>query len=367
IGKATSKKSVGWAQVYIDEDRKFRLAHIPSEQVIAVYNPEDAETLLYAVRYYPVQALSSKDELVEVIRAEVWDEKQVTYYQQNPETKAYELYVFRDGSVNPRPHIFTTLKYGNKVEQKNGQGWGRVPLIPMYNNDEVMYDLQPIRRHIDVYDVVESDFANNLEDIQDIYWILKGYSGENLDTFLQEVKKYKTLKISEEGDAKAESIEIPTEARKVALDRLNDDIFKFGRGFDPSKTGDGNITNIVIKSRYTALDLKAAEFEAQCREFIDKVMFFLNRYFEITNEAFRVQDYDVIFNRSQIFDETELLEANAAQQGAVSEDTRLANHPWVDDVAEEKAKMEAEKPEIMITEPEDGVNDDEGQGTAAAD
>jgi SPP1 family phage portal protein len=361
IGKAASKKYIGWAQPYI-ENGKFMLAHIPSEQVVPVYNPENADELLYALRYYPVQVLNAQDEMTEVYRVEVWDSVQVTYYQQNPDTKAYAMYEFKDGSQNPRPHRKSTLKYGDKIATQEAKSWDRVPLIPFYNNDENLYDLQPVKRHIDIYDVVESDFANNLEDIQDIYWILKGYNGTNIDTFLSEVRKYKTLKVDETGDAKAESIDIPTEARETMLNRLNDDIFKFGRGFDPSKTGDGNITNIVIKSRYSALDLKASEFEGQCREFIDRVIWFLNKFFEITGGGEQIADYDVTFNRSQIFNETEILAANASQQGAVSEDTRLSNHPWVDDIQEEKKKMEAEKPAIVIPDDIEEDIDDEQEG-----
>jgi len=357
-GKAASKKFIGWAQPYISGDEKFKLMHIPSEQVIAMYKTDDADELDYAIRFYPVTILNSKDEMVKVIRVEVWDDIQVTYYQQDPENKEYK---FLEGVVNPRPHMIQKLQYGDTVTQSENLSWGKVPLIPFYNNDERVHDLKPVRRHIDVYDIVESDFANNLEDIQDIYWVLKGYNGTNLDTFLNEVRKYKTLKVSDEGDAHAESVNIPTEARTAMLDRINDDIFRFGRGVDTSKTGDGNITNIVIKSRFANLDLKANEFESECRDFIDRVMRFLNRYLQINGQT-PVGDYDVTFNRSMIMNETEILTANAGQQGNVSDETRLSNHPWVDDVAEEQERLEAEKPDVELDD--DDLEDDiDGQGS----
>ena len=36
-------------------------------------------------------------------------------------------------------------------------------------------------------------------------------------------------------------------------------------GFDPTKVGDGNITNVVIQSRYTLLDLKANALEKRLK------------------------------------------------------------------------------------------------------
>ena len=92
-----------------------------------------------------------------------------------------------------------------------------------------------------------------------------------------------------------------------------------------------------------------------------RVMRFLNRYLQINGQT-PVGDYDVTFNRSMIMNETEILTANAGQQGNVSDETRLSNHPWVDDVAEEQERLEAEKPDVELDD--DDLEDDiDGQGS----
>ena len=359
IGKASAKKAIGWAQVYLDPLGAFKLKHMPSEQCIPAYSAADADVLEYMIRYYPVQAMLASGEVTTVKHVEIWDEKVVTRYQEHPDTKEY-------AQVGPATgHMTRTLSYAGQPAQETPEGWGAVPFIPLINNDEALYDLQDVKNYIDVYDFVVSDFANNLEDIQDVYWVLKGYNGENMDSFLSEVRKYKTLKVSEEGDAKAETVDIPHEARNVMLETANDDIFKFGRGVDTSKTSEGDITNVVIKARFANLDLKASEFETQIEAFIDRLMLFYNRYLDIQRKP-RIEDYSVVFNRSQIFNETEILEANAKQAGSISEETRLSNHPWVDDVEEELRRLEDEKPEITIPEETPatggGAIDTQGQG-----
>lgn len=355
IAKDAAKKGIGWAQAYINDEGEFRLMRIPSEQVIPVYKADDADELDFVIRYYTVCVEGKDGKPRDVTQVEVWDEINVYIYQQDPDSGIY-------AEVSRRPHIKSVVRYGEQTAygseeeaaaaaEANAEffSWGEVPFIPLYNNDERIYDLKEVRGLLDNYDVIVSDFANNLEDMQDVYWVLKGYHGENLSKFLDEVRRYKTLKVSEEGSATTETVEIPTVAREAMLGILNDNIFKFGRGVDTSQTGDGNLTNIVIRARFANLDLKASEFETQVTEFIDEVVELLNRYLEINDQP-QLEDYEVTFNRSMIINETEMLAANAGQQGAISEYTRLNNHPWVDDVSDEIEKIEEEKSEVVIPE-----------------
>jgi SPP1 family phage portal protein len=356
IAKEAAKTSIGWGHVYIDKNKDFRVMHIPSSQCIPVYNGSDAEELTAVYRFYEVDAMTKSGAIVKVTRVEYWTQETVTIYQQNPDTLNYELY------EEERKHIQQKYAVGKKIETLEGKSWGIVPFIPFYNNDENVFDLQTVKNYIDVYDVVTSDFANNLEDFQDVYWILKGYNGESLSTFLADVKKYKTLKTAEDGDAKTEQIQIPHEARTKMLDRLNDDIFKFGRGVDTDKAASGNLTNVVIKARFANLDLKASEFETQCKEFISKVIDLYNVYQIIILNGFPIGSYTVTFNRSLIFNEKELLDANALQQGKVSELTRLQNHSWVTDAEKEIKQMEEEMQlinPIILDDAEDNAEDGE--------
>ncbi len=350
--KDAAMKCIGWAQPYVDQAGAFRLMRIPPEQCIPVYDEADADLLLSVIRFYPVTVNGKDGRPVSGVRAEVWTAQDVTVYLRVEGEQDFAV------EQPTRPHMTQSVTYGQRVEEQTGRSWGRVPLVPLYNNDDRHSDLKGVRRYIDAYDAVESDFANNLADIQDVFWVLKGYDGQNMNTFLDEVRKYKTLKVSEEGDARAETVQIPTEARQALLDRLNDDIFKFGRGMDPSKTGDGNITNIVIKARYSNLDLKASEFEAQLDDFVAVLVDFLNIYLGLYGKQ-PVPEYEVVFNRSQIINETELLGANAGQQGSISEETRLSHHPWVDDVFSEQKRLQNEKPDIDLTPPslDDGAGE----------
>lgn len=79
--------------------------------------------------------------------------------------------------------------------------FGRVPFIPFFNNGFHRDDLTPIKGLIDTYDKTYSGFINDLEDIQEIIFVLSGYEGESLSEFLTQLKKYKTIKLDSEDGA----------------------------------------------------------------------------------------------------------------------------------------------------------------------
>jgi putative lipase involved disintegration of autophagic bodies len=67
-------------------------------------------------------------------------------------------------------------------------------------------------------------------------------------------------------------VDIPYEARKVKLELDEKNIYRFGMGFNSAQLGDGNITNVVIRSRYALLDLKCNKLEIRLKEFLRKII-----------------------------------------------------------------------------------------------
>lgn len=347
-GKEASKKIRGWLQPYIDSEGNFDYKRIPTEQVVPVYKANNANELEFVIRYYSVTVLNQEGNAVKVNRVEVWDDEEVTYYQESTFDGLYRL--LDEGQMeemlgsefpNPKYHFQRTMEYGQTTETVEELSWGKPPFIPLENNDELTNDLKPVKSFIDAYDIVKSDFVNNLEDFQDVYWILKGYEGQNLNEFLEQVKKYRSLKVAEDGDARAETIDIPEKARKEALEGLERDIFTFGQGVNPNELSGGNITNVVIKSRFANLDLKADQFEDEIRQFIEEFIDFYNIYREMNNEP-PIEIEDMTFNRSMIMNEVEMAQLANQSKGSLSEETRLSNDPRVDDPEDEIERMNNE-------------------------
>ena len=73
------------------------------------------------------------------------------------------------------------------VEQTNvfEHGFGEVPFIPFYNNNIPTDDLTNIKLLSDAYDKVFSGFLNDLEDTQEIIFILTNYGARTLSLSLR--------------------------------------------------------------------------------------------------------------------------------------------------------------------------------------
>lgn len=78
-------------------------------------------------------------------------------------------------------------------------------------------------------------------------------------------------------------------------------------GFDSSQIGDGNITNVVIKSRYALLDLKCNKAEIRLRRLIRQLLKVIvediNKRF---NKAYNFMDIDINIVRETMVNENDV-------------------------------------------------------------
>ena len=76
-------------------------------------------------------------------------------------------------------------------------------------------------------------------------------------------------------------------------------IYRAGMGFNSSQVGDGNITNIVIKSRYTLLELKCNRLEEIMTGFLLKqiIPLVLDEINDLNGTGYTIDDVDIEFKR----------------------------------------------------------------------
>lgn len=218
-----------------------------------------------------------------------------------------------------------------------------MPFIPFFNNNVHTDDLKNIKKLVDVYDKVYSGFINDLDDVQEIILVLSGYGGTELNGFLQDLKKYKTIKLDEdEGNAGVStlSIEIPIEARKTVLDITRRAIFEQGQGFDPQPESFGNQSGEALKFMYSLLEMKAGLMETEFRTGFAKLVRAMCRFCNIPCAAI-----NQTWTRTRIKNDTELSEICKNSVGIVSRKTILANHPFVENVQKELGQLREEQEE----------------------
>lgn len=326
--KNASNKGREWLHPYIDEEGNFDYIIIPAEEFIPIYEDNTKKRLTAGIRYYQLDD--------EVTKIEVWDTEQVTYY----EMIKGEIYLDVNEPVNPAPHFY----YGS-----NGYGWGKVPFIEFANNEERVSDLAFYKSYIDSYDLLVSDVANTLEDIQSLILVLKGYEGTDLVEFLVNLKKYKAVNVGDEPGSGVDALkaEVPVDAVRTQLDRLTQDIFNFGQGVNSSPDKFGNApSGVAIKNLYSLLDMKASVLERKFAKGLEKFIWFICEYLSISGKGdFDYKDITFTFNKALLVNELEMVQMAQQSMGVISHQTILENHPWVKDPNEEKKRLEEEQDE----------------------
>lgn len=320
--------SVGWLHYWVDESGQFQYAVVDTRQIIPVFSTDLKKRLIAVLRAY-----------TEIDEA---DGQGYTVYEYwtDTECQAYRKVSGTGLELLERYAIFSSPA-GEPTDVIRHE-FGEVPFIPFFNNNLRTSDLQNIKPLIDVYDKVYSGFINDLEDVQELIFVLTGYGGENLNGFLQELKKYKTIKLDPDDGAGVStlSIEIPIEARNSVLDATRKAIFEQGFGFDPRPETFGNQSGEALKFMYALLEMKVGlmqkEFELGFAKLIRAIC---------QHEGLPCGRIIQTWTRTSIRNDTELSEICQRSVGIVSLRTILSNHPLVEDVDAELKQLKKEAAE----------------------
>ena len=232
-------------------------------QVIPIY---DENNQLVRVLYYHANQINKDGKKVWLRHAELYDSEKVWYFIAI-DNESYGL----DSSkiLNPAPHVLAEFTDNENKDELLTRSYGTIPFYRYQNNRREKTDLEPIKSMIDDYDLMDSFMSNNLQDLTEAFYVVKGFDG-NIDDLNFNIRAKKKISIPDStGDVDIKTVEIPVEGRKAKLLLDRENIYKFGFGFDSSQVGDGNITNVVILGRYTLLNMKANKTETRLREALD--------------------------------------------------------------------------------------------------
>ena len=258
----TISKGFEYMYAVTDPEGKTRFECADSIGVVEVRAKDTDDGCEYFIFWY-IDRIDKGHKTIK--RIQVWDKEQVYFYVQVQEGKI-EL----DDSVpeNPRMHTILTDERGKKY----GKGFGFIPFWRLDNGRKRFSGVKPIKALIDDYDLMACGLSNNLEDFSDALYVVSGFQGSNLDELIQNIKIKKHIGDDSDGGIDVKTIDIPYEARQTKLDLDEKNIYRFGMGFNSAQLGDGNITNVVIKSRYALLDLKCNKLEIRLKQFFRKLI-----------------------------------------------------------------------------------------------
>lgn len=284
----TVSKGFEYMYAVTDNDGKTRFECADSMGVVEVRAKDTDDGCEYFIFWY-IDRIDKGQK--KITRIQVWDKDNVYFYVQ---VRDGEIEVDNTAEINPRPHTIYTDNKGKQM----GKGFGFIPFFRLDNGRKQFSGLKPIKSLIDDYDLMACSLSNNLQDFTDALYVVAGFQGDNLDEMIQNLKSKKAIGVDDGGGVEIRTVDIPYQARQTKLDLDEKNIYRFGMGFNSAQLGDGNITNIVIKSRYALLDLKCNKLEIRLKQFLRKLLnVVLNEINERDGTDYRQKDVYFKFER----------------------------------------------------------------------
>lgn len=261
----TGANAKGFEYLYAFKNADDRLAFMCADSlgVVEVREKDTDDGCEYVIYWYIDRIGKDKKKIK---RIQVHDKDQIWFYVQVDDGR---IMLDENEPINPRPNIvWTDPQTGNQY----GDSLGFIPFWRLDNNRKQFSGLKPIKGLIDDYDLMECGLSNNLQDFDTPIHVVSGFQGNDLNELQQNLKTKKIVGVDSDGGIQTQTIDVPYEARKTKADEDEKNIYRFGMGFNSSQVGDGNVTNVVIRSRYTLLDLKASKLEKRLKRFLKGII-----------------------------------------------------------------------------------------------
>lgn len=329
-----SNSGIAWLHFWKDKDKQFKYGVVDSKQIIPVWSSDLEENLLAALRVY-TQIDETTGETYTIY--EYWTDTECQAFRRLADATI-------DEGLEPFAMFSNFLVDTSTSEESNvlNHDFEVVPFIPFFNNDLKTSDLDKIKALIDTYDKTYSGFANDLEDIQEIIFVLSGYEGESLKDFLGNIKKYKSIKVSgdEGGAVNTLTIDIPVEARDKLLTMTRKAIFEQGQGVDPDPQNFGNASGVALKYLYSLLELKAGLMETEFKLGFGTLIRVICKYLNLECKQI-IQTW----TRTAIQNDLEQSQICQNSLEVVSMRSIRKAHPLVEDIAAEEKQIEKEQHE----------------------
>lgn len=307
-----------------------RLHVFPLTEFVPLLDEEDG-TLRAGIRYWCM------DWNKKPVTAVLYEEDGFIKYRTKNGRSGLELMEIEPKKAY-RQQIAHTEAAGDEVIGEDN--YGSLPIVPLYGNDLKQSSLVGMRSSIDSYDLIQSGFANDLQDCAQVYWMIGNALGMD-DTDIQQFMDRLRLSHVAIADTDNSSVtpytqDIPYNAREAYLARIANSIYRDFGAFNPEEVAAGAVTATQINAAYQPMDEEADAFEYQIIEFVQQILALNN--LEGTPQ----------FKRNRIANQTEQI-ANLVQMGDyLDEQTMLELNPlitpdMVDDILARKDAQDANR------------------------
>ena len=343
IGEDSLNCGIGWMFIYYNEHGEITFKRMKPFEVIPGWKDAEHTILDYAIRIYEVISYDGHQEKV-IQKVEVYDDKGITFFELSD-----------GGELKPvEPFVQNYFTITDEDGTETGYNWTKIPLIPFkYNNKEIPL-IRMVKNLQDGLNVILSNFQNNMEeDVRNTILVLKNYDGQNLGEFRKNLAALGAVKVrtvdGADGGVDKLTIEVNSDNYKAIIEIFKKAIIENAMGYDAKDDRlAGNPNQMNIQSMYSDIDLDANNMETEYQAGFEEMLWFINCHLSNMGMGdFEGEDVDIIFNRDILISEGEIIDNCQKSVGVLSDETIIANHPWVDDPQAEMERLQKQKEEAM--------------------
>lgn len=222
-----------------------------------------------------------------------------------------------------RLNVYTDVLGATVTGEEN---YTSLPIVPFFGNPERESEFNPtIKAKIDAYDRILSDFGDNLDRANDVYWVLNNFGGtmDDIAELLEQIQRIKAVANLSDGmggnsTAEPRTIEVPYAARQTALDILRKELNRDFMALDMDTISGGSLTNVAIEAAMTDLNLAADRLEWQAFSFVQGVL-----------KLIGVESEKIQFKRQTISNKSEIIADIATMREDIDQETALKLNPYI--------------------------------------
>ena len=334
VGEDSLNCGIGWLFPMYDEKGQFIFKRFRPWEIIPGWKDAEHTELEYFIRIYEVVAYVGNEEKI-IEKVEIYDETGISYFELTDGGK-----LLPDGEQH--------VPYFSIEDQ--GYNWTKIPLIAFkYNNKENPL-IKMVKSLQDGLNLIESNFQNQMEeDPRNTILVVVNYDGENLGEFRRNLATYGAVKVrtvdGAGGDVRTLQVEVNADNYKAIIELFKKAIIENAMGYDAKdERMAGTPNQMNIQSMYNDIDLDANGMETEYQASFEDLLWFLNMHlFNIGMGDFEDEEVEIIFNRDMMLNEGEVIDNISKSAGIISDETLVAQHPWVDDPQAELERLEEQK------------------------
>ena len=314
---ATNNSKYGYSYElhYMDEQGRNRMAAVDPREIIYITDNTLNDEPTAAIRYFEIK--DAVDDNKKIYSIEVYTKDSILYYSMDGDSVAL---------IDEQQHPFKDI-----------------PIIRYVNNADETGDYEPVLTLIDAYDKIQSDTANDFEELTDSFLSVSGVTLEP-----EQALKLKEMKVFNFPDANGKVEFVTKNVNDSALEnfktRLDKDIHK--NSYTPNMADEnfvGNSSGVSMAYKLQGLEFLTGVKEQKFKKGLLRRVELLSNVLSIrANQQMDFTSVEFIFTRNNPKNLVEIVEMATDLTGIISNETQLDLLPMVDKDQELK-RLEQEK------------------------